>query len=88
MRHLASKQTEETDLSKYHLVYDVENGKVKVHVHEAVDLIPPTRKHTFAPNIDPSSLKDDEDVFRDLTGINWATSDFQSMGEEEEHYEL
>ena len=48
----ASKLAEETDLSKYHLVYAAENAEVKAPVHEAVDLIPPTRKHTFAPNID------------------------------------
>ena len=81
---MASKLDEETDLSKYHPVYDVENAKVKAPVHEAMDLIPPTRKHTFAPDIDPSSLIDDEAVFRALIGINRATSDFQPMGEQEE----
>ena len=53
-------------------------------VHDATYLIPPTRKHTFAPDIDPSSLIDDEAVFRALTGINWATTDFQPLGEEEQ----
>jgi len=56
----ASKLAEETDLSKYHPVYDAENAKVKASVHEAMDLIPPTRKHTFAPDIDSSTLIDDE----------------------------
>ena len=67
---MASKLAEETDLSKYHPVYDVENAKVKAPVHAAVDLILPIRKHTFVPDIDPSSLIDDEAVFRALTGIN------------------
>ena len=84
MRPWASKLAEETDLSKYHPVYDVENAKVKAPVHEAVDLIPPTRKHTFAPDIDPSTLIDDEAMFKALTGINWATPDFQPTGDEEE----
>ena len=57
---------------------------MKAPVHETVDLIPPTRKRTFTPDIDPSSRIDDEAIFRVLTGINWATSDFQPMGEEEE----
>ena len=49
-----------------------------------MDLIPPTRKHTFAPDIDPSTIIDDEARFKAFTGINWATSDFQMMGEDEE----
>ena len=79
----ASKLVEETDLSKYHSVYDAENAKV-TPIHEAVDLIPPTHKHTFAPDIDSSTLIDEEAIFKALTGINWATSDFQPTGEEEE----
>ena len=73
---MASKLADETDLSKYNPAYDADNTKVKALVHEAVDLIPPTRKHTFAPDIDPSTLIDDEAVYKAFTGINWATSDF------------
>ena len=75
---------EETDLSKYQAAYTKENLRVTALVHEAMDLISPTRKHTFTPDIDPSSLIDDGVVFRALAGINRATSDFQPMGEEEE----
>ena len=39
--------------------------------YKIVDLIPPIRKHTFAPEIDPSELIDDEAEFQALTGINW-----------------
>ena len=53
MRPLASKLAKETDLSQYQVAYDAENKKVKALVHQEVDLIPPTRKHTFAPDIDP-----------------------------------
>ena len=84
MRPWASKLADKTDLSKYHPVYDTKNTKVKAPFHEDVDLIPPTRKHTFAPDIDPSTLIDDEAIFKDLTGINWATSDFHPMDDEEE----
>ena len=84
MRPWESKLAEETGLSKYHPVYDATNSKVKAPVHEAMDLILPTRKNIFAPDIDPSSLIDDEAVFRALTGINWATPDFQPMDNEEE----
>ena len=83
MRPLASKLAEEMDLSQYQAVYDAENKKVKASVHEAQELIPAIHKHTFAPDIDPSTLIDDEAVFKALTGIDWATSDFYSTGEEE-----
>ena len=87
MRPLASKLAEETDLYQYQAAYDAENKKIKVPIHQEVDLIPSTRKHTFAPDIHPSNLIDDEVVFRALTGINWSTPDFQPMdnqGAEEE----
>ena len=71
MRPLASKLAEETDLSKYQAAYTKENSRVTTPVHEAVD------------DIDPSTLIDDEAVFKALTGIKWATSDFQPMDEEE-----
>ena len=76
---LASKLADETSLSTYQAAYDADNKKLSVPVHEPTDLIPPIRKHTFAPDIDPSNLIDDEAVFRALTGINWATSDFQPI---------
>ena len=84
MRPLASKLPEETDLSKYQAAYTMENSKVKASAYEIVDLIPPIRKHTFAPDIDPSTLIDDEAVFKALTGIDWTSPDFQTMHEEEE----
>ena len=84
MHPLATRLAEETNLSQYQAAYDAENKKVKAPIHEARDLIPPIRKHTFAPDIDPSTLIDDKAVFKALTGINWAPSDFQSTGEEEE----
>jgi hypothetical protein len=79
MRPLATRLAEETNLSQYQAAYDADNKKMKAPVHPEVDLIPPTRKHTFAPDIDPSNLIDDEAVFRALTGINWSTPDFQQM---------
>ena len=84
MRPWASKLAEETDLSKYHPVYDATNSKVKALVHEAMDLIPPTRKHTFTPDIDPSALIDDEAVYKALTGIYWSSPNYQTMEEEGE----
>ena len=84
MRPLASKLAEETDLSKYQAAYIVENAKVKASVYPVMDLIPPTRKHTFGPDIDPSMLIDDDVVFKAVTGVNWTSPDFQPLEEEEE----
>ena len=79
MRPLAARLVEETNLSQYQAAYDVDNKKMKAPIHQETDLIPPIRQHTFAPDIDPSNLIDDKVVFRALTGINWATPDFQLM---------
>jgi hypothetical protein len=83
MRPLASQLAEETDLSKYQAAYTKENAKVKAPAYEIVELIPPIRKHTFAPDVDLSTLIDDEAVFQALIGIDWTSSDFQTMEEEE-----
>ena len=87
MRPLASKLAEETNLSQYQAAYDANNKKVKAPVHQEVDLIPLTRKHTFTPDIDPSNLIDDEVVFRALTGINWATPNFKPVDQVDEEEE-
>ena len=84
MHPLASKLAEHTNMSHYQEVYDADNKKIKAPIHDAQDLTPPIRKHTFAPDIDPSTLISDELVFKALTAINWATSDFHPMGEEED----
>ena len=51
---------------------------------EAENLIPPIRKHTYAPHIEPSSLIHEEAVFQALMGIDWSTVDFQPMDRDEE----
>ena len=62
----------------------LKNSKVNASAYDIVDLIPPTCKHTFAPNVDPSTLIDDEAMFKALTGIDWTSPNFQTMDEEEE----
>ena len=84
MHPLSSKLAEDTTLPHFQPVYDAENKKFKAPIHDTQDLTPPIRKHTFAHDIDPSTLISDEAVFRAFTGINWATSVFQPMGEEED----
>ena len=43
------------------------------------DLIPAVRQHTFAPEIDPAGLIDDESEFIALNGFNWSNPSFQPV---------
>ena len=84
VRPLACQLAEEADLSFYQVGYDTNNKRVAAPTPEAPNLIPPIRKHTYAPDIEPSTLISDEAVFRALTGIDWTTIDFQPLGRDEE----
>ena len=84
VRPLASLLVEETDLSKYQAACTSENQKMLTSAYKVADLIPPIRKHTFAPEIDPSELINDDAEFQALTGINWSSPDFQTVEGEDE----
>ena len=84
MRPIASKLAEETDLSHNLPVYDSDHKRLPAPTHDVEDLILPIRKHTYAPDVDPSNLISDEAVFQALTRTDWATIDFQPLGREEE----
>jgi len=84
MRPLASKLAEETDLRFHWSIYDADNKPVDASVSDVQNLIPPIRKHTYAPDVGPSYIIRDEAVFRALSGIDWATIDFQPLGGEAE----
>ena len=60
---------EEAHLSHYQANYDDKNKRVAAPIPEAKNLIPPIRKHTYAPDIEPSLLISDEAVFKASTGI-------------------
>ena len=81
---IASKLADDTDLSHFQLVYDVE-GRQPALIHNVEDLVPLIRKHTYAPDIDPSNLIHEEAIFQALTGIDWSTIDFQRLGRDEEN---
>ena len=80
VRPVATLIGNDTDLTKYQPSYDAENQRIPTPRYEAVSLIPPTRKHTFAPEVDPAGLIDDEAQFEALSGIDWKSSTFQVMG--------
>ena len=77
VRPLATLIGNDTDLTKYSPGYDSENRRIPNVPYDQVSLIPPTRKHTFAPEVDPAGLIDDEAEFEALSGIDWASSTFQ-----------
>ena len=84
VRPLAWQLAEEADLSFYEASYDTNNKRVAAPTPEAQNLIPPIRKHTYAPDIEPSTLISDEAVFQALTGNDWTTVDFRPLGRDEE----
>ena len=47
-------------------------------------LIPPIRKHTFAPEVDPTDFIDDEAEFQSLSSIDWSSLTFQEVEQDEE----
>ena len=83
MRPVASKLADDTDLSHFQPVYDAEGKRQPTDIHEVEELVPPIRKHTYAPDINRSNLIHEEAVFQALTGIDWSTVDFQRLGRDE-----
>ena len=77
IRPVATLIANDTDLTKYHPGYDAENRRIPTPHYEVTSLIPPIRKHTFAPEVDPAGLIDDEAEFEALSGIDWSSSTFQ-----------
>ena len=77
IRPLASLIANEIDLTEYHPTYNMGNQRMRTPSYEVTSLIPPIRKHTFAPEVDPSRLIYDEAEFQALNGIDWSSSTFQ-----------
>lgn len=84
IRPHATVIAEETNLSKYQPAYDTKNQKMSTPAYKVMDLIPPIRKHTFAPEIDPSNLIDDEAESYALHCFDWSKPNFQTAEEDEE----
>ena len=67
MRPLASQLAEEANLTVHRSFYDADNKRVEAVIPEVQSLIPPIRKHTYAPDVDPAELVSEEAVFQALT---------------------
>ena len=76
MRPAASKLAKDIDLSHFQPFYDAEGKRQPAEIYEVEELVPPIRKHTYAPDINRSNLIHEEAVFQALTGIDWSTTDF------------
>ena len=76
IRPVATLIADEADLTKYQAGYDAENQRIPRPHYKVTSLIPPLRKHTFAPEVDPAGLIDDEAEFVALNGIDWSSSTF------------
>ena len=53
---MATLIANEVDLTKYQAGYDEENQRIPTPHYEVTSLIPQLRKHTFAPEVDPTAL--------------------------------
>ena len=84
MRLLSRQLAEEANLSVHWSFYDENNQRINTAEKEVQNLIPPIRKHTYAPDIEPSNLISEEAIFQALTRIDWTTVDFQPLVGEEE----
>ena len=63
MRPRASQLAEEANLTVHRSFYDANNKRVEAVIPEVQNLIPPIRKHTYAPDVDPTELISEEVVF-------------------------
>ena len=70
---------DETNIDKYQPGFDLENKKMATPSDKVTDLIPPVRQHTFAPEVDPAGLIDDEAEFIAVNGFDWSNPSFQPV---------
>ena len=70
MRPLASQLAKEANLTVHRSFYDANNQRMDTVMKEAQNLIPPIRKHTYAPDVEPSTLISEDTAFQALTPID------------------
>ena len=54
---------DETNIDKYQPGFDLDNKKMATPSYKVTDLIPLVRQHTFAPDVDPADLIDEEAIY-------------------------
>ena len=78
VRPQASILGDDTNIDKYQPGFDVENKKMATPSYKVIDLIPPVREHTFAPEVEPAGLIDEEAEFIAVNVFDWSKPSFQS----------
>ena len=69
---------DETNIDKYQPGFDVENKKMATPSYKVTELIPPVRENTFAPEVHPAGLIDEEAEFVAVNGFDRSKPSFQS----------
>ena len=64
-------------MEKYQPGFDSENKKMAPPSYKVTNLILPVREDTFAPEVDPIGLIDDEAKFVVVNGFDWLKPNFQ-----------
>ena len=77
VRPQATTLGDDTNVDKYQPGFDSENKKMATPSYKVTDLIPPVREDTFAPEVDPVGLIDDEAEFVAVNGFDWSKPNFQ-----------
>ncbi|XBI36935.1 hypothetical protein VPH35_122370 [Triticum aestivum] len=67
---------DETNIDKYQPGFDVENKKMETPSYKVTDLIPLVHENTFAPEVDPAGLIDEEAEFVAVNGFDWSKPSF------------
>ena len=84
MRPLASQLAEDANLMVHRSYYDANNNGLTLSFRRCKILFRQSVSTLTPLTIDPAELISEEDVFQDLTRIDWTTIDFQPLGGEEE----
>ena len=61
---------DDTNIDKYQPGLDADNKKMATPSYKVTNLIPPVRENTFAPEVDPAGLIDEEAEFVAVNGFD------------------
>ena len=77
VRPQATTLGDDTNIDKYLPGFDAENKNMATPLYKVTDLIPHVRENTFAPEVDPAGLTDEEAEFVAVNGFDWSKPSFQ-----------
>lgn len=74
----ASQLVQEMKLTRFQSAFSEDGKRVKLGSLPPLNLTPEGRKNEFAPDIDSSSLIDDEEIFEAFATVDWAADHAQT----------